>query len=184
MRSLTEFLTESKKSYTYRIKIAGDLPKEHVDSLKKLFAKFDMTNMSDIKKTPVMKCPYDFPDLENVSVNIMDVTFDYPASSLQLQELMQPLGINPNRVKIMSNTFADSIDIEAESKEHDGALLDDATLPETTAEQKAASEEYAKPGEQRAAEMETREYEFSAPKTSRAQTTSDLPQGTKSPIGS
>jgi len=184
MRSLTEFLTESKKNYEYRIKIAGDCPKEHVDALKKLFAKFNMVSMSDMKTTPVTKCPYDFPGLENESVSIFDVVFEYPASTSQLIELMKPLGITENRVVILDRRFVDSMDAEVAAKEHNGALLDDQTLPENTAEQKSASEEYSKTGEQRATEMKTREYEFAGGKTPKAQTTNDLPQGNRSPIGS
>ena len=184
MRSLTEFLTESKKNYEYRIKIAGDCPKEHVDALKKLFAKFNMVSMSDMKTTPVTKCPYDFPGLENESVNIFDVVFEYPASTGQLAELMQKLGIAENRVVILDRRFNDSMDAEVAAKEHEGALLDDAELPAQTADQKAAGAAYGNSFQDVVADMEKREYEISGGKTPKAQTTNDLPQGTKSPVGS
>ena len=184
MRSLTEFLTESKKNYEYRIKIAVDCPKEHVDALKKLFAKFNMVSMSDMKTTPVTKCPYDFPGLENESVNIFDVVFEYPASTGQLAELMQKLGISENRVVILDRRFNDSMDAEVAAKEHEGALLDDAALPPQTTEQKDAADAYGNSFQDVVKDMETRKYEIAGGETTAASTTNDLPQGTKSPVGS
>lgn len=184
MRSLHEFLTESKKSYSYRVKYAGDFDQHKQDIMKEVFAKFKPESIGEIKKSPIMKSPYDFPNLENEEVSSYDVVLEYPASVDQIMQLAASKGCDVNRLKIMDQRFADSVDAEEGAKAHEGALLDDAELPAQTAEQKAASEEYAKPGEARVNDVKTREYEISGGKTPKAQTTNDLPMGTKSPVGS
>lgn len=184
MRSLNEYLTESKKQYNYRIKVAGDCPKEMLDGIKQVLARFEMASMSDVRKTPVQKNPYDFPELENESVNIIDVTLDYPAGINQLEELLKPVIEDVNRLVILDQDFLDSVEGDENDRESNKNLLGNPELPPQNTEQKQASAEYAKPGEQRAKEMETRDYDMEGTKPPPAQTTSDLPMGTKSPVGS
>ena len=161
MKSLNEFIIESKQTFTYRVKYAGDFNEEKQDLMKKVFAKFDVESVGSIKKTPVMKSPYDFPELTNEEVSSYDVVLNYPASASQLVELAKGAGCDINRLKIIDQRFADSMEAEEAAKaEQPEVLLDDPTFPDPTAEQKQASEEYAKTGEQRRDEAETTEMEI------------------------
>jgi len=183
MRSLHEFLTESKKSYEYRIKYVGDFTKEKQDILKNILAKFNPQSYGAIKTSPVMKCPYDFPSFENESVSSMDVTLEYPASISQIMELASTRGCDVNRLKILDKRFSDSINTEHDNKE-EGTILDNAELPAQNKEQKEAAEAYGNSFQDVVKNMETRKYEIAGGETSVASTTNDLPQGTKSPLGS
>lgn len=159
MKSLNEYIVESKQTFTYRVKYAGDFDAEKQELMKEVFAKFDVESISEIKKTPVMKSPYDFPELENEEVSSYDVVLNYPASASQIVELARAKGCDINRLKIMDKRFADSVDAE-EAVEQPEVLLDDPTFPDPTAEQKEASAEYAKTGEERRDEAETTEMEI------------------------
>jgi len=183
MRSLKEFLTESKKSYEYRIKYVGDFTKEKQDILKNILAKFNPESIGAIKTSPVMKCPYDFPDFENESVSSMDVVLEYPASVSQITELAASKGCDINRLKILDRRFLDSVDAEHTAKEHEGALLDDQALPEQTKEQKDASEAYGSSFQNVVKDMETREYEIAGGKTPKATFNTDAKDNSKSPVG-
>jgi hypothetical protein len=160
MKSLQEYLIESKQTYEYRIKYAGDLDQDKQDILDNIFAKFEIESKSAVKKTPVMKCPYDFPQFENEEVSSMDIVLNYPASIQQIMELASTKGCDINRLKIVDKHFADSVDAEKENAETETRLEND--LPEPTAEQKEASAEYAKTGEERRDEFaeDTTEYEI------------------------
>ena len=46
MRSFTEILTESKKTYEFKIGIAGDCPPECVDKLETALKKYNLSNMT------------------------------------------------------------------------------------------------------------------------------------------
>ena len=50
MKSFKEYLTESKKVYEFKVKIAGDIPKDFANNLKIALAQF---NVESIKNATV-----------------------------------------------------------------------------------------------------------------------------------
>ena len=93
MSTFSHYLTESTKSYDYKIKVAGALPEGFANKMETALQKFDVANMSAGKKTPIMTMPLDFPQLSNEEVTIFDVTTNYPAS---VRELKEYLGVYMN----------------------------------------------------------------------------------------
>jgi hypothetical protein len=85
MKNFTEFLTESKKVYPFKIGIAGELPEGCKERLETSLKKFDMQKMSAGKSTPIQERPLDFPQLKNQTVTYWDVEFGYPTTSQVLQ---------------------------------------------------------------------------------------------------
>ena len=88
MSTFKEYLTESAKSYDYKIKIAGDIDKNFATKMETALGKFEVSKMSAGKKTPIQSLPLDFPALKNESVTIWDVTTNYPASAREMQEYL------------------------------------------------------------------------------------------------
>lgn len=88
MSTFTQYLSESAKSYDYKIKIAGVLEDGFASKMETALKKFDVTNMSAGKKTPIMTMPLDFPQLSNEEVTIFDVTTNYPVSVRELKEYL------------------------------------------------------------------------------------------------
>ena len=80
MSTFKDYLTESAKSYDYKIKVAGMMADDFASKLESALAKFEVANMSAGKKTPIMTLPLDFPALSNEEVTIFDVTTNYPVS--------------------------------------------------------------------------------------------------------
>ena len=93
MSTFSHYLTESTKSYDYKIKVAGELPEGFANKMETALQKFDVANMSAGKKTPIMTMPLDFPQLSNEEVTIFDVTTNYPVS---VRELKEYLGVYMN----------------------------------------------------------------------------------------
>ena len=86
MKTFTQILNESKKTYEFKIGVAG-APKEGIqDSLETALKKFDLISMSNGKKTPIQERPLDFPQLENIEVTYYEVELMYPTTSRVLQE--------------------------------------------------------------------------------------------------
>ena len=88
MSTFKQYLTESVKSYDYKIKIAGEPKDIDTNKLETALGKFELAKLSAGKKTPIQTMPLDFPQLSNESVTIWDVTTNYPATSRELQEYL------------------------------------------------------------------------------------------------
>ena len=86
MKSFKEYLIESKQTYEFKVKIAGDCPEGCAKKIKEALAKFSVTACSEGKSTPIQETQVDFPEQKNVGVTIFDVCTDYPATSLEVRD--------------------------------------------------------------------------------------------------
>ena len=88
MKSFKEYLIESKQVYEFKVKIAGDLPDGCAKRIKEALTKFKVENCSAGKSTPIQETQIDFPTHKNVSVTVFDVTTEYPATSLEIRDMV------------------------------------------------------------------------------------------------
>ena len=86
MRSFTEILTESKKTYEFKIGIAGECPEDCVEKMETALKKYAVANITTGKKTPIQERPLDFPQLQNMEVTYFETELEYPSTSQVLQE--------------------------------------------------------------------------------------------------
>ena len=101
MKSFKDFLTESNKTYEFKVGIAGELPEGCPDTMKTSLAKFDLQSLSAGKKTPIQERPLDFPNLHNMEVTYFDVAVNYPTTPQVLGEyLSQCCGINGGHIMV------------------------------------------------------------------------------------
>lgn len=80
MRSFADILTESKKTYSFLIKVAGELPENCEATLKTCLEKFSVQSCSSAKKTPIQESPLDFPSLKNTEVHTWECDVSYPTT--------------------------------------------------------------------------------------------------------
>lgn len=92
MKSLKEYLIESKQTYEFKIKIAGEPSDDVVSKIKQACEKFSVESFSESKRTPIQETQSDFPDYKNIAVTIFDVTLEYPTTSHQLRDLIAEAG--------------------------------------------------------------------------------------------
>jgi hypothetical protein len=88
MRSFSEILRESKKTYQFKVGIAGELPEGFINRLETALEKYSLVKMSSGKKTPIQERPLDFPQLQNTEVTYFEVEINYPTISSVLQEYL------------------------------------------------------------------------------------------------
>ena len=101
MSTFKQYLTESAKSYDYKIKVAGDIPNDFKLKMETALAKFEVAKLSAGKKTPIQSLPLDFPQLSNEAVTIFDVTTNYPASVREMKEyLADYMNISPAMIVV------------------------------------------------------------------------------------
>jgi hypothetical protein len=133
MKSFTEYLTESKKQYDFRIKIAGDMSSEQEDNMKRLLGRFTNENtLTGFKKskTPIQAVPLDFPQVKNCEVNIYEVTLDFPTTQFELTEyLAAELGIGKQNL-VVRRPGEPSEEYQMPTEKREGALLLDPDYKE------------------------------------------------------
>lgn len=96
MKSLKDYLTESKKTWNFKIKVAGELPEKFESTLKNVLSKWDVT-LGERTTTPVQKLPLDFPQLENKEVHIIEITANYPVTSAEITSVVhETASLNPD----------------------------------------------------------------------------------------
>jgi hypothetical protein len=185
MKNFKDYLVESEKTYNYRIKVVGDIESGFFKALEDKLKQFDIVKISGAKTTPVQTNPADFPAFENDRVSHVDVEFRYPAIEPQIQQLCQLLGMNPNRIRMLTVPYEDSMAIEkVKVEDQNKDLLTDTDFPAPDAEQKALSKDYSAPYDEHAVLKNAYRSDFTVAggKTPPAQTTNDLPMGNKSPM--
>lgn len=91
--NLRQYIAESEKKYSYRIKSVADLP-SGFEQIKRFLQRYNLIDIKKPKKTIMQKNPLDFESVPNAEVYIMDVTLGLPISSYVIQrELVGVLGL-------------------------------------------------------------------------------------------
>jgi hypothetical protein len=185
MKPFAHYLAESERVYTYRIKLAGDVPAGFERGMREKLNQFDVVKMSSPRVTPVREVIPDFPAFKNERVTIIDIDTRYPAIEPQIKQLAQLMGIDPNRVVMNTRNYEESMtrendEIEQENKD----LLADTDYPGDTAEQRALKKDYATGPYDHAVLKNAYRSDFTIAggRTPPAKTTNELPQGVKSPM--
>lgn len=129
MKTFTEYLAESTKTYDVRIKIA-----EYgieANELKKLLDKYQIVSFKKTTTTPVQEHPHEFPRLKNKEVSIYDATVAYPVSFAQLeQSLSEILSIPQDHIKVKhpADPTEETVEPNYDSKLMDTEYKDDTAI--------------------------------------------------------
>lgn len=185
MKNFSKYLAESQREYKYRIKFVGESPADFVKSLNQHLKQFDPVDIGDTKETPVMPRSTDFPGFPNEKITMYDVRFRYPMIEPQLKQLAQLLGMDPNRIVMLTSTHCDSMKTELEKIDTENKnLLTDTDYPADTAEQRDLIADYSAPYDEHEVLRNTyrSDFDIAGGKTPPAKTTNDYKQGNDSPM--
>lgn len=94
MKTFKEYLTESKKVYGFKIKVAGDLPEKFEETLKTRLERYKVATFEKVETTPIQQTPLDFPTLSNKEVHIYSTILEYPITSPALVQEIKEMGID------------------------------------------------------------------------------------------
>lgn len=183
MKTFAQYLTESRRLHSYRIKIVGEVPSEFVKQFRDQLKKFDPESIGELKQTPVIPQHQDFPAYPNQRVGMIDAVFRYPATPPQIQQIAKMLGLDDDRISVQQKDYADAMDAELLGIQQQKDLLTNTEYPKDTTEQRALKKDHADGNQQmvkNSAENVT--WTVAGGKTPAAETTNELPQGVKSPM--
>jgi hypothetical protein len=187
MKSFKAYLTESQKTYNFRIRMACEMTSEIESKVKQALEQYKVESVSSPKRLPIQESPL-FPNMGPVEINIFDVSVCYPANDDLIRNAIAECGCCPAaniRVtptdspfeaildgKEMSNPDGKTVLSEPEMKTDspDKDLVGDARIPSIMKELE-----------------ETRRYQYAKAAggaTAKGKTSNDFSQGTSSPVGS
>jgi hypothetical protein len=126
MKSFKDYLTESKKTYEFKIKFAGECPKDCSSKIKEALSMYDVSNVSEGTGTPIQESHYDFPTHKNVEVTTYNVTVNYPVNSPEVRAaIVNKLKMAESCVVVRTpGEEAESILNHANDAKKEGALLE------------------------------------------------------------
>ena len=80
MKNFTDYLTESKKTYDFKIGVAGDYAEDCKAHMETALGKFGVVKMTAGKRVPIQERPLDFPKLQNTEVHTFEAEVNYPTT--------------------------------------------------------------------------------------------------------
>ena len=94
MKSFTTYLTESARTYDFRIRIACEMTDDIVNKIKSVLEAYKVESISKPKRLPIQESPL-FPNMGPVEINIMDVCLCYPTTDARVLNLIAECGCAP-----------------------------------------------------------------------------------------
>jgi hypothetical protein len=129
MKTFREYLAESKKVYSFKVKVAGDIPENFEKDLKERLEKHKVITFSKMKTTPVQKTPLDFPELTNKEVTTFDVVLEYPVTAPEISADIRDMGLEESCYRVRGSGEPSEIDQLSLDNEKSGeALLDETDM--------------------------------------------------------
>ena len=185
MKQFKEYLVESKKKYALRIKLGFKPEKSLINQIQLKCDKWDSNKIGDFSSEIVRKSDPYFPGCENPEIWHTDVEFNYPVTADMLQKAISDIsGIEKKLIAVVSKEYNDSINSELESistnTEKDKPLLmrdfENHKAEQTYGD--SYNEKLIKNSVSGTGKVKVKGGPIPA------ETTNDLKQGTKSPLGS
>lgn len=118
MKSFIDYLSESveEKKYTFKIKIAGDLPEHCEDVMETALQQYKVSRFTKGKSSPIQANLLDFPNIKNAAMTVYEAEVDYPATSAVIAELIaSKTGINRECIRVRTPLEEANFEIENEN---------------------------------------------------------------------
>ena len=194
LKNFLNYLSESQKTYEFRIKFANVDPAEKLDQLKAVLEAYGVESLSTPKRLPITESDIDFPNFKNCQVYLMDAVLKYPCTDAQIRAIIsERAGVPQASIFVVPKNHPE----EQRRWNEDGASdireykQGEAVLDkeyEDNPDGKAAGENYSKFNfilkELSTPKEDIAEGTDNTPEGNAGKTTNDLPQGDVSPVGS
>jgi hypothetical protein len=195
MKSLHDYIAERNSNYAFRIKVAKHDPKDVMEEIKNALNAYELVDITAPKSLPVQE-HREFPKWGPCECWQFEATVAYPTTQVQIAQLLKErTGMQAEWVCVYGKQQADDNDaFEAYGKDHTGSLLLDNELRDVPGAQDLVGDKrkdsLLKELEKQSPKMVALESDAdlvsmrSTERTRPAATTNQVPQGTRSPVGS
>ena len=129
MKSFYEYLSETEKTYSYRLRTIVPLDERGIEKIKMILTRYDVCFFDGPRETIMQDAPIDFPAYSMVNVYIIDFSTHIPASTYMIQEQIRK-SLNLNNTQILVRGINDPCELQEIGMEYndleksiDGPLL-------------------------------------------------------------
>ena len=124
MKSFKEYLTESKQTYDFKVKIAGDCPKDCAKKIKEALSMYKVESCSAGKSMPIAETYADFPTQRNIGITVFDVCLAYPSTTDQVRNALGgAIGVPVTNVKVRNMREETEVALNHANDEKSGESL-------------------------------------------------------------
>jgi hypothetical protein len=123
MKTFRDYLTESKKVYSFKVKLAGEIPENFVEDLKKRLDTYEIVTLEKMS-TPVEETAVDFSQHGDKEITVFDLVVEYPITAPEIAAYLKEMNISEECFRVRGSMEPSEYDqrmIENEA----GSLLDD-----------------------------------------------------------
>ncbi len=129
MKTFKEYLTESKKVYSFKVKVAGEVPEKFQEGLKTRLGRCGAIEVKKLTSTPIQESPLDFPELKNMEVTVFEVTCEYPVTSPEIIADIKCMGLDESCFRVRgSNEPTEQEQVLANAEPSGESFLDENDL--------------------------------------------------------
>jgi hypothetical protein len=130
MKTFKEYLVESKKIYSFKVKVAGEIPEKFQEGLKSRLDRCKVLTFEKVTTTPIQKLPLDFPGMENKEVTVFEVVCEYPITAPEIAADVKNMGLDENCFRVRGSGEPSEVDQLSLDDEPASTLLDDSDYKE------------------------------------------------------
>ena len=132
MKTFKEYLSEGKKVYSFKVKVAGELPEKFQENLKDRLSRCKVMTFEKVASTPIQALPLDFPNMSNCEVHIFEVVCEYPITSPEIAADIKETGIDEACFRVRGSSEPTEIEQALSMQEpNDEVLLTDSAAGDT-----------------------------------------------------
>lgn len=129
MKTFKEYLTEGKKVYSFKVKVAGEVPEKFQEGLKTRLGRCGAITVNKVASSPIQESPLDFPELKNMEVTVFEVTCEYPVTGPEIATDVKCMGLDEACFRVRgSNEPTEQEQVLATAEPTGDAVLDETDM--------------------------------------------------------
>jgi len=179
IKSFISHLQDITKVYSFKMRMAFECTDNMYKRIESALDAYQLESLTKPKSLPIQEDEVNFPQAGPVEINIIEMELGYPV----IPEMLHALLIERCQLdgkRFVAHTQAQDADRTPQIGIYEkGEALLNTELEENKLEDKVYGNEFVTDFLD---SIETREIEFAGGSEKKAETTNDLPQGTKSPM--
>jgi len=130
MKTFRDYLSESKKIYSFKVKLAGEIPENFLETLKKRLDNYKIVTLEKMA-TPVEETSVDFSQYGDKEITVFDLAVEYPITAPEIGAYLKEMSISEECFRVRGSMEPSEIDSRLVPDEA-GALLDDPFYKDET----------------------------------------------------